>query len=177
MGLVHLYCGDGKGKTTAAIGLALRCVGGGGKVLIYQFLKDGSSGEIKVLKQIRGIHIIEPESDITFVSRMSEEKKKELKLTYSNRIEDIDKQLAVDDKEKPYDMVILDEVTHAVNHGFVELSSLINFITKNRENVEIVMTGRNPENQLTEIADYVSDVNCVKHPYNKGIPARKLIEY
>lgn len=170
-GLIHLYCGDGKGKTTAAMGLALRCAGAAGKVLIYQFLKDGSSSEMTVLRDIRGIDIITPVSDIKFVSRMTPGEKEELSQYYIQKLDELFTKAA-----QGYDMLILDEVTYLINYNFVEEEYLINLIKSRSEGLELVMTGRDPADALVDLADYVSEIKKLKHPFDKGVLARTMIE-
>ncbi|MBR1444229.1 MAG: cob(I)yrinic acid a,c-diamide adenosyltransferase, partial [Firmicutes bacterium] len=112
-GFVHIYYGDGKGKTTAAMGLAARCGGRGGKVLIFQFMKKDESGEREALSNIETIDIMSGYEKIKFTSKMSENEKKEASGFYGNKFEEI---CAKADK---YDMIILDEILHAVKKGFL----------------------------------------------------------
>lgn len=172
-GLIHIYAGDGKGKTTAAVGLSVRCAGAGGKVLFFQFLKDGSSSEIAILKTIPGIDVVDPIANTKFVFQMNEEEKKE----YAKRCSDKLKELQEHIKKNNYDMIILDEVIHVVNYDFIQVSELLSFIEKRPYNTELILTGRNPKAALLEVADYVTEMAKIKHPYDNGIPARTMIEY
>ncbi|MGN0513668.1 MAG: cob(I)yrinic acid a,c-diamide adenosyltransferase [Lachnospiraceae bacterium] len=171
-GLVHIYCGNGKGKTTAAVGLAVRCAGGGGKVLFYQFLKDGNSGEINILKNIPEIDVMETVDSAKFVFQMTPQEKSDMALLCRNKLEEISEIL----KNDEYDMLILDEVLHVVNFNFISPKDMLTFIKDKPEKLELVLTGYEPSEELTEAADYVSDICKVKHPFDKGIGARKLIE-
>ena len=171
-GLIHIYHGDGKGKSTAACGLAIRCAGGGGKVLYYQFMKSGKSGEIALLKQIKGIKVVEGRKDSKFSFRMSEEEKKLSKEYYMSRFNEIKKETESGD----YNLLVLDEALHAVNNEFVPLDVMLEFLADKPANLEVVLTGRNPGKELTDIADYVTMMKKEKHPFDKGIGARLLIE-
>ena len=171
-GLVHIYFGDGKGKTTASVGLAVRCAGAGGKVLFSQFMKDGSSSEISVLKQIDGITVTDGYSKAKFTRFMTDEEHIEAREYYSNEFERVTKK-AEDEK---FDLLILDELINAVDKNYVELDKVIEFIENKPEGLEIVMTGRNPDRKLFDYADYVSDVIKIKHPFDKGIGSRLMIE-
>lgn len=171
-GLVHIYCGDGKGKTTAATGLAVRCAGGGGKVLFYQFLKDGTSNEINILRNIDNIDVMDGYKKTKFYRDMSQTEKAEAKEYYIKQLENIS-QIIV---QKDYDLLVLDEALHAVNMGFIPLETMVSFIKNKPLGLELVLTGRNPNKELLELADYVSDICKIKHPFDKGIMARNLIE-
>ena len=169
-GLIHIYCGDGKGKTTAAMGLALRCLGNGGKVLVMQFLKDGKSGEISVLKSL-GAEILPTYPDIKFSFKMTDEEKQRAAEFYTNSLEEIKA------KAKDHDMLIFDEILHAVNLGFIPLESLLFFLENKPANLEVVMTGRDPKEELLGTADYITEMKKLKHPFDKGVKARKMVEY
>ncbi len=171
-GLVHIYEGDGKGKTTAAVGLAVRCAGAGGKVLFFQFLKDGSSSEISVLKSIPNIEVEDPIPGTKFVFQMSEEEKKEMGVLCRKKLEEL-QLMAVSGN---IDMLVLDEAVLIVNFGFVSAEAMLSFIKNKPEHMELILTGRNPKPELIAAADYVSEVHKIKHPYDAGVPARKMIE-
>ncbi len=170
--LIHIYTGDGKGKTSAATGLAIRFAGTGGRVLFSQFLKDGKSGEIAVLHQIDGIDVHVCEEDFGFSYAMSEETKILAKQAYTKYLREI-LACAVEN----YGLLILDEIIPAYNLAFVEKSDLTDFLKSKPEDLEVVMTGRNPAQELVDLADYVSEIKKVKHPYDNGILAREGIEY
>ena len=171
-GLVHIYEGDGKGKTTAAVGLAVRCAGAGGRVLFFQFLKDGSSSEIPILKTIPNIEVADPIPTTKFVFQMSEEEKMEMADLCHKKLGEL-QVLAASGK---VDMMILDEVIHIVNFGFVSVDEMLSFIKNKPRSMELVLTGRDPKRELIDAADYVSEVRKIKHPYDRGIPARRMIE-
>lgn len=169
-GLVHIYCGSGKGKTTAAAGLALRCAGSGGKVVFYQFLKDGRSSEIAVLKKIPGITVIDGPDEMKFTFQMTDEEKRALAKRF---LEDLEKIRA---EAEDAAMAVLDEALDAVNLGFLPLEKLTGFIDGRSEATEVVLTGRDPAAELCERADYITDMQKIKHPYDLGIKARPGIE-
>lgn len=171
-GLIHIYFGDGKGKTTAVTGLSVRCAGGGGKVLFCQFLKDGSSGEINVLKKIDGISVVDGYGKIKFVKYMTEDEKKSAEAFYKNQFDNIINMV----NEKEFDLLILDEIIDAVNIGFVSFDKIIEFLENKPFGLEVALTGRKPDKRLFDIADYVSDILKIKHPFDKGISSRKMIE-
>ena len=171
-GLIHIYCGDGKGKTTAAVGLALRCAGGSGRVLFYQFLKDGTSGEICLLSGIDGITVFNGYRCNKFSFKMTDEEKQAAKAAYTKDIDAIKSRLS-----DGFELLVLDEVLHAVNRGFLDISVLTELIKNKPTGLEIVMTGREPASELIELADYVTEMKKIKHPFDSGIKARKLIEW
>lgn len=172
-GYIHIYTGDGKGKTTAATGLAVRCAGSGGKVLWFQFLKKDTSGERKSLEVLNGVELLPGYENIKFSFRMTEEEKEQARSFYEDRMAYIVKQV----NTKEYDLLILDEAIGAVNTGMLGEESLVKFLEKKPEGLEVVLTGRDPSEKLLELADYVSNIQKVKHPFEQGVKARKMIEW
>lgn len=171
-GLIHIYCGDGKGKTTAAVGLAVRCAGRGNKVLLVQFLKSRDSGELYSLAKLPDIEVMRGKESKKFTFQMNEEEKHALLIEHNKMFE----QVLAKIKNGGYSLLILDEVIGALNAKVFEMSKLIEFLRHKPENLEVVLTGRNPAPKLVEIADYVSEMRKVKHPMDKGIMAREGIE-
>lgn len=171
-GLTHIYTGNGKGKTTAAVGLGIRCAGSGGRVLFSQFLKDNKSSELSVLKGIENIQLELCGETFGFYFRMSEETKQQAKETYGNYLETI---LAAAGTGE-YQMLIMDEIIATYHYEFIDRQRLLEFLRHKPEQLEVVLTGRDPAEELIELADYVSEIVKVKHPYDQGIPARKGIE-
>lgn len=171
-GLIHIYCGDGKGKTTAAVGLAVRCAGRGNKVLLVQFLKSRDSGELYSLAKLPDIEIMRGKESKKFTFQMNEEEKHALLIEHNKMFE----QALAKIKNGGYSLLILDEVIGALNAKVFEMPKLIEFLRHKPENLEVVLTGRNPAPELVEIADYVSEMRKVKHPMDKGIMAREGIE-
>lgn len=172
-GLTHIYCGDGKGKTTCAAGLATRCAGGGGKVLWFQFLKKDTSSERKSLELLDNIQLLPGYENVKFTFKMTDEEKQLARDFYLYRFKEINKMV----HENEYDMVVLDEIIGAINCEMIELEYVIEFIRNKPKGLEVVLTGRNPSEQLLAEADYISEIKKIKHPYDKGIMARHKIEY
>lgn len=173
MGLIHIYCGDGKGKTTAAVGLALRGAGHGMRVHFIQFLKNGESGEISVLKKINGISVAYCDRNYGFFSSMTEKDKGDITECHNRMLGE-----SIKLAEKGLtDMLILDEFNAAYNYGLLDKKAAEDFIFNKPEHIELVLTGRNPDSKFIEISDYVSVISAEKHPFEKGIAARKGVEY
>ena len=172
-GYIHVYCGDGKGKTTCATGLAVRCAGAGGRVLWFQFLKKDTSSERNALKLIPGIDLLSGYEKMKFTFQMTEEEKKEAKEFYQYKFEQIVQTVVAG----TYDLLILDEVIGAIGTDMIEENMILDFLKTRPECLEVVLTGRNPSATLLQLADYVSDIQKVKHPYDLGKPARKMIEW
>ena len=169
VGLIHIYCGDGKGKTTAAAGLAARCAGGGGKAAFFQFLKDNTSGERSALKKA-GVDVIDGYDGLGKVWTFTEEQVRDIFVWYEDKFKGIRKISA------GYDLLVLDEAIDAVNYGYIRRDTILDFLREKPSGLEVVLTGRDPEREFLEIADYVTEMRKLKHPYDKGVRARKLIE-
>lgn len=172
-GLVHIYCGDGKGKTTAAAGLAVRAAGRGKRVLIARFLKTDDSGEVAVLNSIPGIYVKPCVKTFGFFYQMTEETKTEAKEYYGELFDETWKQAA----EERFDMLILDEIMAACRYGLVPEKKLEERLKNRPPRLEVILTGRDPWPGLLELADYVSEVCKRKHPFDTGGKARKGIEW
>ncbi|HHV50461.1 MAG TPA: cob(I)yrinic acid a,c-diamide adenosyltransferase [Clostridiales bacterium] len=170
-GLVHLYCGEGKGKTTAAMGLCLRAAGRGLRVGIAQFIKPGDSGEIKILSTLENVKVFPFLPDVKFTNIMSEAERSHARNFYSGLIKLIYEEI------DNFNLLILDEAVAAVTENLVELESIIHLIKNRPSGLEIVITGRKPPQELMDIADYISEIRNIRHPFDKGIPARKGIEW
>lgn len=171
MGLIHIYCGDGKGKTTASVGLTVRALGCNKKVLFAQFFKNGNSGEVGALKSFENLTYLKAEKTFGFFSKMNDEEKSQAKQYFNALLND------VIEKSKDYDMLVLDEIMSSYNYECINRDTLLNFCKENKNDIEIVLTGRNPAEELTQIADYVSCVQKVKHPYDNGVKARRGVEF
>ncbi len=172
-GLLHIYCGDGKGKTTAATGLAVRAAGSGMKVLFARFLKNENSAELKVLDQIPEIEVIHLEKSFGFYNTLNEEQKAEMTQMYRQLWETAVQRILTGD----YSMLVMDEFMAADTYGMIPHEEALKFFAERPEHLEVVLTGRNPAPELLELADYVSEIRKVKHPYDSGITARRGIEY
>lgn len=172
LGLIHIYTGNGKGKTTAAMGLILRASGRGLKVILGQFLKGRETGELRTLKLLPGVEVFRGKPLTKFTFQMTEEEKAEVLRSHNLFIQE----LAARCVEEKADLLVLDEVIGACGTGVLDETLLLEFLKHKPEHLEVVMTGRNPSPELLELADYVSEVCKRKHPFDKGIPAREGIE-
>lgn len=170
---VHIYCGDGKGKTTAAIGLAVRAAGCKKRVLITRFLKTDHSGEVPALAAIPGIAVTPCKKSFGFFFNMTDEQKKEAAAYYQELLE----KTLMRAVEESFDMVVLDEIMAVMNFGLVKEERVLEFLKGRPEGLEVVLTGREPSEALIGLSDYVSEIRKVKHPYDRGISAREGIEY
>lgn len=172
-GLIHIYCGDGKGKTSAATGLAVRAAGCGKQVLFARFLKNEESGELEILDRIPEIHVIHLERSFGFYRTLTEEEQAEVRQTYEALWQDIVRRAETD----MYDVLVMDEFMAAYNYGLIGHDAAFAFLREKPERLEVVLTGRDPDGDLVELADYVSEIRKVKHPFDRGIRARRGIEY
>lgn len=173
-GLVHIYTGNGKGKTSAAVGLGARACGRGLKVLMVQFLKGTETGEMFTIKKLEPDFVLYRGTPLKkFTWEMSCEEL-ETARNIQNEIFDFVEKAVINET---WDLIILDEVMAAVNAKFLEKGKVINFIKNKPSNLELVLTGRDSPIEFIELADYVSEIVSVKHPMDKGIYARKGIEF
>ena len=172
-GLVHIYYGDGKGKTTCAAGLSIRCAGHNGKVLWFQFLKTDSSGERRSLEKLENIELISGYSQMKFTFKMSQEEKAQARVFFGEKFNEIIKKVSCG----AYDLLVLDEIIDAVSTDMIEEKDVIDFIKTKPYDLEVVLTGHNPSQALCKCADYITKMEKIKHPYDEGIIAREKIEY
>lgn len=172
-GLVQIYCGNGKGKTTAAAGQSIRAAGRGFKVLFTQFLKDYTSGEIAVLEGIKNIEVFRGAPVTKFVFAMTEEEKSRLAAEVKEQFSAVCRKAV----EEGFDMLVMDELLDVIGMGFVTEDEAAEFLAERPKGLEVVMTGRNPGEKLSAAADYISEIDPVKHPYDKGVKSRIGIEY
>lgn len=171
-GLIHIYTGDGKGKTTAAIGLGIRAIGNGMKVLMVQFCKGSSTSEENIIKKLKpDFELYKCKQNCKFIWQMTAEEKEQMQVN-SLHLLNYAKNNAADK-----DMIILDEIMAAVTNELIDINLVIDFIKNKPPHLELVLTGRNAPKQLIELSDYVSEISAVKHPMSAGIMARKGIEY
>lgn len=168
-GYVHVYTGDGKGKTTAALGLSVRAACAGLRVFIGQFLKGTPVSELKLKEFFRNIEIVQYGTSQFVVGRPSEEQIKKAK----EGLRDARERLI----SGRYDVVVLDELCVAIYFGFFSREEIEDLLSVRPENVELVITGRYAPEWLIEKADLVTEMKEVKHYYRKGVRARKGIEY
>ena len=173
-GLVHIYTGDGKGKTTAAMGLGLRCAGRLKKVVCVQFLKCSDTGEIFSTQKLDGFFEIHRfEKPHKFFWLMNDDEKKELKKDTQKALDFCLEILKKDECQ----MLILDEIFGCVSNELVKEEDVLNLINAKNTETELVLTGRNAPQKIIDAADYVSEIRCIKHPAQSGTLAREGIEY
>ena len=169
----HIYYGDGKGKTTAAIGLAVRAAGSKMKVLFVQFLKTEFSGERHILSHTENVTLTFCPLELKFTFEMDDKEKAQAAKIFKG-IFDNAVTTALTEK---YDMVVLDEVFEAINAHMLSESEVYEFITNAPSSMEIVMTGHNPPQKFMDCADYINEYKKIKHPYDRGITGRIGIEF
>lgn len=167
-GLVHLYHGAGKGKTTAAMGLALRALGHGQRVCIVQFAKDGTSGEVEPLRRL-GATVRAGKLDGRFVSELTDEERVRVRTRQDELVRQV--------TGETWDLVVLDEACFAVRAGLVDEDVLTTCVRERPEGTELVLTGRDPAAWMLDVADYVTEMRCERHPYERGVVARKGVEW
>ena len=169
--MLHIYCGDGKGKTTCAMGLAMRCAGRGGRVVVAQFLKTEDSGERIALGAVENVKLLPAPEEMKFLFAMTEKERIqtacEMTALFVHAAE-----MAL---RKECDMLVLDELCGAVTEGMVPLDAVSAFLDEME--IEVVITGRDPDQSLVDRADYVTEMRKIRHPYDRGIPARKGVEW
>lgn len=170
-GYIHLYCGNGKGKTTAAMGLVLRQISNQKKVVIAQFLKDGSSSEILFLKKQEHVTYLNEEMPKRFFKQMDSIEKEKLKQQQNQLFHTAVK------KAEQANCLILDEIIDAIKYSLIDIDECIHFLQNRNPDLEVILTGRNPDEKIIACSDYYTDFICQKHPYTKGVTARIGIEY
>jgi len=167
--MIQIYTGNGKGKTTAALGLAIRAAGARKKVYICQFIKGKPYSELLCLKKIKNITIEQfgrgcfikktpSKADIEFAGKGLEKAKKMV-------------------ESKKFDLIILDEINCAIDVKLIEASDVLDLINNTPRSIELVLTGRNAPRALINAADLVSEIHEIKHYYRTGVKARKGIEF
>lgn len=172
-GLVQIYTGEGKGKTTAAAGLALRAAGRGLKVIFIQFLKNSDSGEVMFIeKRIPEIQVKRFCSQKKFIWHMDENEREILdKETRSGFREALT--IAA---EGSCDILVLDEIFGAYKNNFITCDEILNIIKTKSQGIELVLTGRDAPVEIIEMADLVTEMKNIKHPFEQGIKSRDGIE-
>jgi cob(I)alamin adenosyltransferase len=169
-GFIHVYTGNGKGKTTAAIGLGIRATGEGLKVIMIQFMKGRRYSEIDVLQHSKNFTVVQFGRD-EFVSK---EKPDQIDIDLAQKGLLYAKDVV---QNGLYDLVILDEINVAVDFHLISLEDLITLIAMKPETVELVLTGRYASPEIIKHADIVSEILEIKHPYQTGVQSRKGIDW
>jgi cob(I)alamin adenosyltransferase len=167
--MIHIYTGEGKGKTTSAMGLAIRAAGRGKQVVIVQFLKGSKTGEAAVLERIPNITLLRNTHNYGFFHTASRDTRE--KMSAENN-ENLQAALAL-----PHDMLILDEVCAAYNLGAIDRTAIDALVLHPLPTRELVLTGRDAPSHLCAAADYISEIRKIKHPFDIGIDAREGVEY
>jgi cob(I)alamin adenosyltransferase len=173
LGLVHVYTGDGKGKTTSAIGTGIRAVGHGYKVHMIQFMKGGEKfpqyGEIISLKNVPNFTVEQYPTE-HFVQGKTSEKDKETINKALARAREVT-------SSGEFDLVILDEINVACHFGLIKVSDVVDLISSKAPHTELILTGRKAPYEVIEKADLVSNIENIKHPFDRGVKARKGVEF
>jgi cob(I)alamin adenosyltransferase len=169
-GFVHVYTGNGKGKTTAALGLAIRAAGAGLKVYVAQFLKGQRYSELRALDKYAGSIDVVQFGSKNFIFAKASAKDKALA---RRGLENCRKAML----SGSYNLIIMDEINCAIDIGIIMLDDLMGIIKNRPANVELVLTGRNAPKEIVQLADLVTEMKERRHYYNSGIKARKGIEY
>ncbi len=171
-GLIHIYCGDGKGKTTASVGLTVRAAGAGRRVLFVQFFKDGSSSELNVLRTLPNVEVRLCETHYGFIWEMDEDEAARAREDYTRLLRG-----ALEESKNGYGLLVLDEAVSACNCGMISERELLDYIACRPEGLELVLTGRDPSPSLAGAADYITEMKKLRHPYDEGMQARRGIEF
>ncbi|MGN1009108.1 MAG: cob(I)yrinic acid a,c-diamide adenosyltransferase [Butyricicoccus sp.] len=168
---IHIYYGNGKGKTSAGMGLCLRAAGHGMRVLIYQFLKGNTTGEIASLSHLPSVTRLDGLDRVKFSFLMSPEELQATGNTYNALF------CSLSDMVRKYDLLFLDEAICAVSAGLLDETILIDFLTNRPPQLEVILTGHQPSARLLAMADYATRLEKVKHPFDLGQQARQGIEW
>jgi cob(I)alamin adenosyltransferase len=188
LGLTHIMTGDGKGKTTSSLGLAMRAIGTGYNVYMIQFLKSGGTGEIYAAKHLPNLTIVQYGVDAWKEKQKAQSQlgtfDKDLTGRFVFQPDTVERDAAIAGfkhaksiiERGEYDLVILDEVNCVIDKGFIPMQEAIDMLQNNNK-TEIYMTGRDAPKELMEHVDYFCEIKVHKHPWQKGIKARKGIEY
>ncbi len=200
--MISVYHGDGKGKTTAAVGLTVRAAGNGIPVLFLQFLKDGSSGEIRALQQLPGVVTRHAPRNYGFSFRMTEAQKADTREMYLAMLDeaaefaaghagaaertvhtDVSETETASDRELDENgnpvvrrLLVLDEALHAVRAGLLPEEKLLALLEKLNPHTELVLTGQNPSAAVISFADYITEMRKERHPYDRGVLSRRGVE-
>ncbi|MDO8570828.1 MAG: cob(I)yrinic acid a,c-diamide adenosyltransferase [Candidatus Daviesbacteria bacterium] len=170
--MVIVYTGNGKGKTTAALGLILRSSGYGKKILLIQFIKNSFSGELKSLKKIKGVKVIRGGRGYVGImgDKLSlEEHKKVAQKTL--------KKLSHEIKSGNWDLIVADEILGALTGKLIKLADVLEIIKKKPENLDLVLTGRGTPKEIINLSDLATEMKEIKHPFKSGKMAKKGIDY
>ncbi|WP_163328512.1 cob(I)yrinic acid a,c-diamide adenosyltransferase [Desulfurobacterium thermolithotrophum] len=165
-GFVHIYTGNGKGKTSAALGLCLRAIGRGLKCCFLQFVKGKITGEMLVANRLSNFEFIQlgrPGFDFKIVDEDYIRAENGIKLA--------------EEKIKESDVIVLDEINVAIHLGLIPMEKVVKLVKEKPESVELILTGRHAKKEIIELADYVTEIRLLKHPFYRGVHGREGIDY
>ena len=174
-GLILVNTGDGKGKTTAALGVALRSAGCGRKVLILQFIKSGANyGELAGIDLLPTVEIRSMGKGFIFHKQgESEEKMKEHQAAAKEAWAMVEEEV----QSGNWDLIILDEINYAIHYGLVDVETVVNLLKRKPADLDMILTGRNARPEIIELAHTVTEMKVIKHAYQQGIKAKRGIEF
>lgn len=176
--MLEIYIGDGKGKTTAAAGAAIRAAGTGNRVLYARFMKSRDSGETEILKKIPGVSLYTLRRRYPFFKDMTDLQKKEITEEHNYIFDNVYRMYRNLMLENQSCMVVFDEFFHAQKFGLTGTDDIFERIKEMSDYGEVILTGREiTEDAYFDQADYITEMKKIKHPYDKGVMARKGIEY
>lgn len=169
-GRIIVHTGDGKGKTTAAFGAAMRASGHGQKVAVVQFIKGNwDYGEVRAAEKCANILVTRIGSGFTWLAKDPSEPRALAREAWR-----VSREMALSDH---YDLLILDELNHAVSEGYVEVDEVLGLLADRPSRLSIIITGRDAKQEIIDAADTATDMRCLKHAFTQGVPARRGIEY
>ena len=171
-GLIHIYYGDGKGKTTTGMGLITRAAGYGYRVLLYQFMKNNKTSERKILEQVENITIVDGLEQEKFSFQMTPEEKAERREFSGKQFQRITKKAV----SEAYDVLFMDETIYTISAGLLDEKLVLDFLKKKPDKLEVILTGNTPSEAMIAAADYVSQIKKIKHPFDEGQAPRMAIE-
>lgn len=173
-GLIHIYTGDGKGKTTSALGLALRAIGAGKKVAIIQFMKKADYSEHKAIKKYK-LPILIESYGIGYYKILGDKKPKSSHQKAAQKALNRARELT---EAKEHDLIILDEINVAIGFGLIDVEEVISIVTDNgSRKSEVILTGRKAHPKLKKLAHLITDMKKIKHYFDNGVRSRRGIEY
>ncbi len=172
-GLIHIYCGEGKGKTTASLGLIVRASGAGYDVVFVQYFKSWDTSELKILEKFPNVTVIRGDLPKAFTWELNGDSQQRIEQIHNRMF----REAAAAVKPGRKTLFVMDEMIGAATFSYIDKDMVLDYLRSKPDNVEVVMTGRNPLPEFVELADYVSNITKIKHPFDRGILAREGIEY
>lgn len=174
--MIHVYHGEGKGKTTASMGLALRATANGKRVMVCQFMKDGSSGEISLLRELAGVSVLHDEPPVKFSFRMTDDERAAARAQHDRNLAACIAAMETGEA----DLIVLDEALGALSCDLLDpglINKALDLAAGKAKGPELVLTGRNPPQFVLDAADYITQMTCERHPFAQGVRARRGIEF